>query len=99
MEEEELDHICWLIVEEISEAVPFEEKAKRNCKNVKDRKFKEEINYLAGSAESLDSIAEMLYEYDVNVVERAFRYDEGSLEKLEKEKIKNQLKSDWTKEF
>lgn len=93
MEEKELDHVCWLIVREISEAIPFEEVAERNCKNVKSREFEEEVNYLAGSAESLDEIAEMLYEYDVDVVGRAFRYDEDL--EVERDEIEDYLSSNW----
>lgn len=94
MDDEQLNHICWLIVYEISEAVPFEKVAEINCENVKGKEFEEEVNYLAGSAESLNEIAEMLYEYDVNVIDRALEYDQGELE-LDREKIKDYLGSNW----
>jgi hypothetical protein len=76
MDDEDLDHFCWLLVAEADNWLPFEETVEQCIDGGRDEEY--ERGYHAGSLLLAQHLVEHLSWYGVDVLERAQRHDKES---------------------
>lgn len=82
--DKELNHICWLIVESVSSSNPIERENEESIEELNITSDQRDA-YRAGNVEGLAHIANMLYNYDIEVYEKACEYSKEGIEISEEE--------------